>query len=284
MTSKQDVQGINWPKDFTLATTLKDAWAILISQYCNSYDVVFGSTVMGGQSPLAGVELIAGPVIATVPIRATMDWESLPLRTLLKDIHSAGTQMIPFEQYGLGRLQRLDSNGRQAYEFQSLLVIQPGDKDDSDNNILFLQRSQDDIIGHMYPLVLECVFGGSSSVSSTDAVTLSLSFDDQVFDAPQADRILLQLEHILKELCKHGDTMEKISLSELDLLPGQDRQQIWTWNEILLETIDSRIDKFFTDRVSEQPNSVAINAWDGQLTYRELFYKARQLAYWLVME
>ncbi|KAJ5433827.1 AMP-dependent synthetase/ligase [Penicillium cf. griseofulvum] len=283
MTSTRDVQGIEWPKGFTPATTLKAAWAVLIALYCNSHDVVFGSTVTGRQAPLAGVELIAGPIIATVPIRVTLGWE-LPLRSLLQSIHSAAAQMIPFEQYGLSRLQRLNSNCHQACEFQSLFVIQPRDEDDSENNFLFLQRSEDDTIGQMYALILECVLGGSSSVSSTDAVTLSLSFDDQVVDGPQADRILLQLEHILKQLCKHKDAMEGMPLSELNLLPEEDRQQIWTWNKILPETIDCRIDNLIAKRVSEQPNSLAINAWDGQLTYRKLFDKARELAYWLVTE
>ncbi|KAJ5158042.1 AMP-dependent synthetase/ligase [Penicillium coprophilum] len=283
MTTKREVHGIKWPANFTPSTALKAAWAILISQYQNSDDIVFGSTVMGRQAPLAGVELIAGPVIATVPIRVTMDWQ-LPLHELLQDIHSTGTQMIPFEQYGLGRLQRLNANCRQACQFQSLLVIQPRDENDRENNFLFLQRNDDDNIGHMYSLVLECVLGGSSSMSSTDAVTLGLSFDDQVIDGPQADRILLQLDHILKQLSKHEHTAERISLSELDLLPEQDRQQIWAWNEVLPETIDSRIDCLIAERVSEQPDSFAINAWDGQLTYRELFDKALQLANWLVVE
>jgi amino acid adenylation domain-containing protein len=283
MASKRDVQGIKWPKTFTTATTLKAAWAILISQYCNSHDIVFGSTVMGRQAPLAGVELIAGPTIATVPIRVTLDWE-LPLRTLLQGVQSAAAQMIPFEQYGLGRLQRLNSNSLQACQFQSLFVIQPRDGEDSQNNFLFLQRSEDDTIGQTYALVLECALGGSSSVSSTDAVTLSLSFDDQVIDGPQADRILLQLEHILNQLCKHDDTMEEMPLSELKLLPEEDRQQIWAWNENPPETIDYRIDNLIAERVSEQPNSLAIDAWDGQLTYRELFDNARELANWLVTE
>ncbi|CAI7613184.1 unnamed protein product [Penicillium glandicola] len=284
MTSKKEIQGINWPKEFTPATTLKAAWAILISQYCNSHDVVFGSTVMGRQVPLAQVELIAGPTIATVPIRVTVDWKSSSLHTFLQAIHSAGTQMLPFEHYGLGRLQRLDSNARQACQFQSLFVIQPRDEDESDNKFLFLQRSENDVKGHMYALVLECVLGGSSPVSSTEAVTLSLNFDNKVVDGPQADRILFQLEHILKQFCKHRDRMESVSLSELDLLSQQDRQQISTWNAVLPDTIQSRIDKLLAERASEQPTLIAINAWDGQLTYQELFDKASQLAYWLVVE
>jgi amino acid adenylation domain-containing protein len=284
MTSRRDLQGIKWPKNFTPATTLKAAWAILISQYCNSRDVVFGSIVMGRQAPLAEIEMIVGPTIATVPIRVMIDWKSSTISALLQDIHSAGIEMIPFEHYGLGRVQRLSSDTRQACQFQSLLVIQPQDKEESENDFLFLQRSDDDIKGHTYALVLECGLGGSSPVSSTEAATLSLSFDDQVVDGPQAEQILLQLEHIVRQLCNHGDRMETMLLSELDMLPQQDWQQIYAWNAIPPETIDSRIDKLIADRVSEQPNSLAINGHDGRLTYGELFAKARQLAYWLVME
>lgn len=152
---KRRLDHIAWLKDFTPATTLKASWAILVSQFCNSGDVVFGSTFMGRQAPLAGVERIAGPTIATLPIRVKLDWNSATLHTILQDIQSEATDMIPFEHYGIGRIQRLNSTSQQACHFQSLLVIQPPEDVGADENtILRLQLGDDDLKGGTYALVL----------------------------------------------------------------------------------------------------------------------------------
>jgi amino acid adenylation domain-containing protein len=281
---KRRLDSIAWPKDFTPATTLKAGWAVLVSQFSNSSDVVFGSTVMGRQAPLAGVERIAGPTIATVPIRVKIDWNLAKLQTLLQTIQSDATDMIPFEHYGIGRIQRLYSVAQQACQFQSLLVIQPPEDVGADEDtILRLQLGDDDLKGGTYALVLECVLDDPSS-PSTGGVSVHLSFDEQVVDFIQAEQMLVQLEHILHEICKSDETMDERSLSQLNLLSHFDRQKISAWNATVPPIIDRRMDHLIAERVEAHPDAPAICAWDGELTYRQFYDQARLLAYWLVVD
>lgn len=281
---KRRLDSIAWPQDFTPATTLKASWGILVSQFSNSSDVVFGSTVMGRQAPLAGVERIAGPTIATVPIRIKIDWNSVKLQTLLEDIQSDATDMIPFEHYGIGRIQRLNSVAQQACQFQTLLVIQPPEDVGTDENtILRLQLGDDDLKGGTYALVLECVLDDPSSPSA-GGVSVHLSFDEQVVDSIQAEQMLAQLEHILHEICKVDEAMDERSLSQLNLLSHFDRQKISTWNATVPPSIDRRMDQLIAERVKAHPDAPAICAWDGELTYRQFYDQARLLAYWLVVD
>jgi amino acid adenylation domain-containing protein len=281
---KQKLDSIAWPKDFTPATTLKASWAILVSQFSNSSDVVFGSTVMGRQAPLAGVERIAGPTIATVPIRVKIDWNSAKLQTLLQDIQSDATDMIPFEHYGIGRIQRLNPVAQQACQFQSLLVIQPPEDVGADENtILRLQLGDDDLKGGTYALVLECVLDDPSSPSA-GGVSVHLSFDERVVEFTQAEQMLVQLEHILQEICKPDEPIEERSLSQLNLLSHFDREKISSWNATYPPSIDRRMDSLIAERVEAHPDAPAICAWDGELTYRQFYDQARLLAYWLVVD
>ncbi|KAJ5965380.1 hypothetical protein N7481_012094 [Penicillium waksmanii] len=281
---KRRIDSVTWPHDFTPATTLKASWAILVSQFCNSSDVAFGLTVMGRQAPLAGIERIAGPTIATVPIRVKVGWSSLTLQTLLQDIQSESTDMIPHEHYGIGRIQRLNSTAQQACQFQSLLVIQPPEDFDADESSIFrLQFSDQDMVGGTYALVLECVLDESSN-SSAGGVLINLGFDENVIDSTQAEKLLLQLEQVLREICKSDDQISERSLLGLDVLSQSDKQQMSSWNATVPPSIDRRIDHLIADRVNAQPDAPAICAWDGELTYRQFYDKARVLAYWLVVD
>ena len=58
----------------TAATMIRTAWALLLSQYANTDDVVFGATVSRRGAPVERIDMIIGPTIATVPIR--IHWNS----------------------------------------------------------------------------------------------------------------------------------------------------------------------------------------------------------------
>ncbi|KAK5637354.1 hypothetical protein RRF57_013066 [Xylaria bambusicola] len=55
--------------EFTMSTMINAVLGILISQYTNVADVIFGTVLSGRDVPLAGIEDIMGPTIATVPTR-----------------------------------------------------------------------------------------------------------------------------------------------------------------------------------------------------------------------
>ena len=56
----------------TLYTALQGAWALLLSQYSDSQDVVFGSTVSGRPPTLEGADRMVGLFMNSVPIRASI--------------------------------------------------------------------------------------------------------------------------------------------------------------------------------------------------------------------
>ncbi|MEW6734361.1 MAG: condensation domain-containing protein, partial [Acidobacteriota bacterium] len=61
----------------TLNTILQAVWALLLSRYSNTLDVVFGITVSGRPADLVGVDSLIGLFINTLPIRIKLSAERL---------------------------------------------------------------------------------------------------------------------------------------------------------------------------------------------------------------
>lgn len=57
----------------TTASLVYSAWAILLSRYCDSKEVVLGAVISGRSLPLDGVEKIVGPMVNTLPMPAAVD-------------------------------------------------------------------------------------------------------------------------------------------------------------------------------------------------------------------
>ena len=107
-----------------MASVLRAAWAIVLSQYADSKDVLFGVTLSGRNCPVKEVDKMLGPTITTVPVRVSLS-EDATVASFLKSVQSQATEMIPFEHYGLQNISRASGAAARAIDFQNLLVVQP---------------------------------------------------------------------------------------------------------------------------------------------------------------
>lgn len=126
---------ISWlntrPRDVTVTTLVRAAWALLASCMTNSDSVVFGITTSGRSAPISGVNEMVGPTIATVPFHVKI---SQPQKVFdyLAAVQQQATDMIPFEQFGLQRIAKTSPEAQQACMFQTLLIVQPPENTQSD--------------------------------------------------------------------------------------------------------------------------------------------------------
>jgi hypothetical protein len=65
-------------------------------------------------------------------------------------------------------------------------------------------------------------------------------------------------------------TRSNITIAELDLLSDVHLRQILKFSDFPLERVDKCVHEIIKDRVMKQPESDAICAWDGSVTYKEL--------------
>ncbi|RYP76665.1 hypothetical protein DL770_007204 [Monosporascus sp. CRB-9-2] len=193
---------------FTIATAIRGAWALLVSSYTSSNDVVFGETLTGRNAPITGVEQIEGPMIATVPVRVLVDPEAT-VAEYLQEIHTQAIRGIPHEHFGLQRIRRLSPDAREACELRTGLVLHPStddggegasDKQPADGFVPAgdAEAAQEALKFNTYALMLVCSL-------DPDGFLIMASFDSKTVTSPQMERMLCQLGSLVQQFCRHPD-------------------------------------------------------------------------------
>lgn len=245
--------------DTTVSMAIRAAWAILSAQYVNATEALFGATVTGRQCSVPGIELVGGPTIATVPVRVAVDGEST-VEQLLQQVQTQAVQMIPFEQSGLQRIRRVSADADQACQFQTLLVVQPADPDHQETLFMPAQRSAGLGSVDPYALVLECKL-------SKQGVRVQINHDSRIIGKEQVERLLLQFDHVLRQL-RAGQQTTKVK--DVGILSDTDLQDVWKWNATIPTARGVCVHNLISDRTQKQRDAPAIDAWDGRLTYGQL--------------
>ncbi|KAJ3536859.1 hypothetical protein NM208_g6548 [Fusarium decemcellulare] len=267
-----EIAGVSWPRTgITPTTAVRAAWTILSSSYSNSRAVVFGATVAGRQGSLLGVEYVAGPTIATVPIQLRIENEQT-VESLLQKIQTQAIDMADFEQTGLQRIRSISSDISQASQFQTLVVVQPPKQEV--NSALF-EDGQTDIgndgglgVLRTYPLTLECQL-------TKAGLLLKMRYDPGLVQQPE--RLARQFELVLRQICDTARAETK--LADVKLLTEQDLGDILKWNSATqIDILDSCIHEIVSQKARVEPNRSAICAWDGELTFAELEDLSTRLA------
>jgi amino acid adenylation domain-containing protein len=264
--------------DYTRSTLALAAWAIVISQYTGSEDVVFGTILSGRYAPVEGIEHVLGPTINTIPIRRRIDADQT-VRQYLGDFQKQALSMIPHETFGLRRIQRLGDSFHEACQFRSLLVIQPEGRDnghDANEKVSWLHQltsPPDELDFAGYPLGLDCTM-------TERRIKITATYDSHVLDGARMDHVLHQFLHALTQLCLAEKSATR--LGSLEILSAHDIQQINDWNSTPPPPVNNYLDAMFTDSALLRPAAPAVDACDGKFTYSELDDLSASLARRLV--
>ncbi|RDA85881.1 hypothetical protein CP532_2707 [Ophiocordyceps camponoti-leonardi (nom. inval.)] len=276
------VSGLEWGRgDVTPASVIRAAWAIMVANSADSDEALFGLTVTGRQAAVPGIERMAGPAIATVPVRVTLDWDDSVSR-LLGAVQRQAADMIPYEQTGLQRIRRVSEAAAVACNFQSLLVIQPGSGDgngEGDNaERVFLTEPADDHHAtaqwqdfSTYAVVVECQL-------DADEVRLRIGFDSSVVGIQQMERVARGFESVLRLLCDQHHVKDRLRAAVVPSLSRASIDDIWRWNATVPAAVNTCIHDLVSQRARERPQAPAVCAWDGELTYQRLDELSTKLA------
>ena len=264
--------------DFTPSTVVRAAWAIVCSRYTRALDVVFGTISMGRKAPVAGIERLAGPTISAVPIRVKINDKQMCYH-LLRSLQDQATEMIPYEHTGLSKIARLSEEAQQACRFQTMLVVQPQEVSIGDSSLFDSTSSPkrqsnryDDF--NVYSLMMICTVGANN-------LHVDFSFDSRVIEPETPRRMGQHFGQVLGQLCSWQD-LNKISVSQLSVVTDSDLRQCWMWNSKAFKTSERCVHEIIAEIASNQPYSVAVSAWDGEVTYEQLDRLSSIIACYLI--
>ncbi|RDW58708.1 hypothetical protein BP6252_13184 [Coleophoma cylindrospora] len=246
--------------EITSSIIIRGAWAMIMAQYTDSDDVVFGVTQTGRNAPVPGIESMLGPTFATVPVRVKLD-KTETIRGFLANIQDNGIRMVPFEHVGLQQIRRLGGNAKNACNFQNLLVVQQSAHGDQDQSFLSLKKlPTGNEAFNTYALVVECTLGAG-------VIDIRIQYDAHLISREQIETLSFQFEHIVQQLSQE---LTSQTVADIETISRRDREQILSWNANYPEVLDNCVHHIFESQATKQPNSLAICSWDGNFTYREL--------------
>ena len=261
------------------STLIHAAWAMVLSWYSSTNDIVFGSTLSGRNASVSGIDQILGPTITTIPVRVQLN-DDQTLLELFESISTRATSVIPYEQTGLQNIRRLSSSTKAASEFQTLIVVQAKEDTiniaDSSGGSLFdeFHASGNLTEFYTYPITLEV-----TPVSS--GVQASVNFDSTLIDKRQMGRMLDQFGNVLSQLSSHkADTQ----IRDIQRTSPEDHAEILKWNEHIPQAVNECIHHLIEQQlqVNHQSEQPAVYSWDGEFSWRELDDAASCLASELV--
>lgn len=256
----------------TMPTAIQLAWALIMSYYTDSNDVVFGLTLSGRNAPVAGIDQFSGPTLAAVPLRTRLQLDQSIGQAML-DINAQLAAMMPHEQTGLREIRTISDDAAKACDFQSQLVIQPPGIGKGGRLATEVQEHWTDYSNFAsYGIVMAC-----NLAVEGQPLEIVAQYDPNMLSPTQAHRLVVQFEHVLLQILNNPD----LPIRSISPVSEEDWTQLKVWNG----TLPTASEHCLHDLVSKQsylrPDAPAISAWDGELTFRELHDLSHHFALFL---
>ncbi|KAH8589459.1 putative nonribosomal peptide synthetase [Bisporella sp. PMI_857] len=274
VSQKIDLRGLgNSTSELTMSDILRASWALVLAQHLSNEDVVFAVALSGRNAPVSDIESLMAPTLTTVPLRVHVDGTKT-VQSFLSAIRKQGIEMIPYEHTGLQRIKQLVPEAEAALTLRHLFIVQPAAENEPAVGIPGMRAVPVDMEEFdSYGLNVECTLG-------PDAVIINARFDEKIISPRQLNRVLEQFAHVTQQLCRPA-VLEK-QVNEIEIISPTDIQQIAKWNQALPVTVERCIHEQVEEMAKMQPDAIAVDAWDGKLTYSELMTHAAALAHHLL--
>lgn len=255
----------------TISAILHAAWALLVSSYSDTDDVLFATALSGRDVPVEGVLDMAGPTMAAVPCRVHVRSEQTVAKfveQVASDLHIVAAN----QHVGLAKICR-EYGGFQNSELQTLLVCQPSYLDvvgfQSDNDTFdpdWRVTEHADFI-HPYALVIECWLP-----RGVGTVRFTAHYDSELLSSAQVRLLLQQFSDVIFSLnaCL-GDTLKSQALvGDVSIISSADLHALQQLNADYPSPVDRCIHDLFGESVHNHSDAIGIDAWDAKFTYKRI--------------
>lgn len=258
------IENPGWRGDHTSATQVLAAWAVLQASYTHSTDVCIGEY----PSSESRHEIHSA---LPKPMRIKID-SGHAVEQLLTIVQSTVKLYEDLPELHPENIRRLGANPSLACDFQTVLFIE--DIEETPES-LSPAKGMNSHIRLNAPRALSMRVTNSRSRS-----TITADFDARVISDTQVVGFLWQLETVIRQVC--STLKATSSLAQIKSTSGFDLGRISVWNGQDHGAVEACVHDIFSQRVQQMPDSQAISAWDGSLTYKQLDQLSNRLAHRLI--
>lgn len=252
----------------SMSTVIHAAWAVLLSRYCDTDDVVFGSTFSGRPTEVDGIENMIGMFINTVPIRVQLH-KSLHVADLLKDTQSAVLDALEHQYVPLTDIQRNTRIRAERQLFSTMLAFEnyPATDEQPESGLLgnFTYREQSN-----YPLALLVV--------PEPTIRFILVVDTAHYSVPLAARILSHLEETLRTIVRSSAGL----VGDVSVIPRTELLQLEDWNRTAVPIPYRSVTEAIEDNAVMHPERPALITGRDNISYGQMVRRAADISSRLV--
>ncbi|MDO9103419.1 MAG: amino acid adenylation domain-containing protein, partial [Methylovulum sp.] len=272
-----DIEAYARARRVTLNTVLQGAWAVLLSRYCNSRDIVFGVTVSGRPADMDGVADSVGLYINTVPVRVRLH-AGLGLTPFLQQLFKDNMQRLEFAHAQLAEVQRWSQiDGGQGL-FDTLFIFENYPIAET------LGRESAELKLEDFRVVEQTDLPLTVLVTPGSQLLLTIFYQQHRFAPAAIDALLKHYRQILVAMLQASCDR----LAELSLLDEAGCAQLMVANEQAMHTdyalhADS-LPQLLARQVRLTPERIAVQFGAQTLTFAELELQANGLAQYLVAQ
>jgi amino acid adenylation domain-containing protein/non-ribosomal peptide synthase protein (TIGR01720 family) len=254
----------------SMSSFLRAAWSLVVSIYSSSDDIVFGEILNGRDVPVAGIEDLVGPTLASIPRRVRID-RGMTTKQLLIDVQKQLNDVTPHQFAGLQRIKSLSPATSAACDFKNLLAIDMADEAAEHSSLWGNLTGGGTAQGPDFfslPLNVTCTLGRGGS-EGVEEVEMRAIFDAEVVPRWQVIRMLEQFETVLGRLS--APESQGVKVGDVDLLSPGDKAVIQEWNKTPGPLIEKHVHDVISEEMARRGGSeTAVVGWDATLTNGEL--------------
>jgi amino acid adenylation domain-containing protein len=269
-TALKALQTVCEKRGITLANVFNAAWGLTLRAFCGSDDVSFSYMASLRDVPADGVQWVVGPVINLLVCRMKVSGDS-KLSDVLHQIQNDYMESLPYRHTSLIDIQHAlklaDTNlFNSGVSYRRL----PSAKDAVSSDIECIE------VGSIHDPAEFPVFINIEAMENKARIDLNY-WTTNLSDAQAvnvANTYLRCLENIVSNI--DGE------LRNLNTLSEDNKAQIMTWNSKTPKAFERCAHQVVQEMAKKRPESLAVTAWDGNLTYAKLDQYSSRLASYLV--
>jgi len=243
--------------EVTLNSLIQGLWAILLSGYTGSDDVIFGAITSGRPADLAEMDRMIGLFLQPIPVRARMS-SRCSFADLVRQLQTQANESEPFQFLSLSEMQKLQ--GHRHILFDHVLVFE---------NYPFAVQGEDAILQTSHLRAVEQMhYDYSIVVHPGSCLEIKFTYNRNVLSAVEFVRI----EEQMRALAEAVITNPHGPVSDLDLKIAPDLPKSPSSNA------DGTVIDLFEAQLARTPDNVAVKDDVHSITYRDLDARASALA------
>ncbi|WP_282081524.1 non-ribosomal peptide synthetase [Aquimarina algiphila] len=265
--------------EVTLFMTLMSVVKILLSRYSNQKDIILGTPIAGREYP--DLESQIGLYLNTLAIRTQLDKNDSFLDVLKKEkqhlIDAYSHQDFPFDV--LVEQLNLNHDTSRSPLFDVMVVLQ---NQQQLSNFQHRTSIQDLTISEFNLDSEFAQFDLSFAFEEKEGLCLSISYNTDIYEESFIRGIFSHLENIFLQILESPS----IAIEAIDILTTEEKQILLKeYNHTrVVHNTDETIISLFEEQVILNPENIAIEYGDKELTYSMLNDLANDLAYYLKKE